>query len=394
MISGFWQKCGFWSNELIQKWKNNEDWIWFHAVSVGEINAIWPLVKSLREKKDSYGYMISTTTNAGFNRLKQLTNNTNIFIFYFPFDLPWIVKSLLNKVNVKALIIAETEIWPTVLSECERRNIPTILTNARLSDRSFKNYKTFKFFFKGVINRFSEVLSQSESDSHKFKELGLEKSKLKTLGNIKFSIDENLNNKQSDFIRAKNTDIKIIFASTHDGEEEIAVNVYKNLLHEYKNIQLIIAPRHIERVQQIKKIISRNSFHPVLRTSSDKIISSNEILVLNTIGELVDFYKIAQITVLGGTFTKIGGHNIIEPVRAESYTIIGPYNYKIRELTALFKNEDAIVQVKDVSELEYRLKEAISNKELRETKIRNGKRIIKRNQNVLKETTERIISYL
>lgn len=393
MIPGFWQKCGFWSNALIQRWKSNENWIWFHAVSVGEINAIWPLVRFLNKDKNTYGYMISTTTKAGFKHLKQITKDTNILAFYFPFDLPWTVKSLMNKVNVKTLVIAETEIWPNILSECKRKNVPVILTNARLSDKSFRNYKFFKFFFKGIINKFTEVLSQSESDSLKFKELGLEKSKLKTMGNIKFSIDES-NNNQSNVIEGKSGDIKIIFASTHNGEEEIAVNVYKKLLQEHKNLQLIIAPRHIERAPQITKIISKNNFNPVLRTSNNKIISSNEILILNTIGELKDFYKIAQITVLGGTFAKIGGHNIIEPVRAESYTIIGPYNYKIRDLTTLFKNEDAIVQVNDISELEYRLKEAISNKELRETKIRNGKRIIKRNQNVLKETAERIISYL
>ena len=108
-----------------------------------------------------------------------------------------------------------------------------------------------------------------------------------------------------------------------------------------------------------------------------KIESNKEILILNTIGELIKYYKTSQITVLCGTFVKVGGHNIIEPIRAGSYTIIGPYNFKIKELTTLFKNEDAIVQVNNIPELECKLKEAISNKELREIKTRNGKRIIK-----------------
>ncbi len=396
MISGFWQKFGFWSKKTIKSWKEKKDWIWFHAVSVGEINAVWTLVLKLQKEKSSYPYMISTTTAAGYKHLKNLTKDKDFLIFYFPFDFPWVIKSLFNYAKVKILIIAETEIWPNLLTECKKRNIPIILVNARLSDKSFNNYKLFKFYFKNIVNNFTEVLSQSDPDTYKFKELGLAKSKLKTLGNIKFSynsiIEDNGNN--AEIISEKSNEIKIIFASTHKGEEDIAVNLYKKLLGDFKNIRLIIAPRHIDRVNQISKLIYKNGFIPVLKTENNEIKSGKEILVLNTIGELVKYYKTSPITVLCGTFVKVGGHNIIEPIRAGSYTIIGPYNFKIRELTTLFKNEDAIVQVNSTFELECKLKEAISNKEIREIKVRNGKRVIKRNQNVLQETAERIISYL
>ena len=396
MISGFWQKFGFWSNEIIKLWKEKKDWLWFHAVSVGEINAVWTLILKLQKEKSSYPYMISTTTTAGYKHLKAITKDKDFLIFYFPFDLPWIINSLFNYAKVKILIIAETEIWPNLLSECNKRKIPVILANARLSDKSFKNYKLFKFYFKNIINNFTEVLSQSDTDTYKFKELGLEKTKLKTLGNIKFSsnsiAEDNGNN--AEIITGKLNETTIIFASTHNGEDNIAINLYKKLLEDFRDIRLIIAPRHINRVNQISKLISQNSFIPILKTDNKEIRSNKEILILNTIGELVKYYKTSQITVLGGTFVKVGGHNIIEPIRAGSYTIIGPYNFKIRELTTLFKNEDAIVQVNNISELECKLKEALSNKELREIKLRNGKRVIKRNQNVLQETAERIISYL
>ena len=392
MISGFWQKIGFWSKELVKSWKEKEDWIWFHAVSVGEINAIWTLVLKLQEEKKSYPYMISTTTAAGYKYLKQLTKDKDFLIFYFPFDLPWIIKSLFNCAKIKILIIAETEIWPTLLSECNKKNIHVILVNARLSDRSFNNYRFFKFYFKNVINNFTEILSQSDNDTFKFKELGVEKIKLKTLGNIKFSSNGTSENTSINNVPINET--RIIFASTHMGEENIAVNIYKKLLNNFNNLRLIIAPRHINRVNQILKTISSSNFIPILKTNNKEITSNKEILILNTIGDLIKYYKTSQITVLGGTFVKTGGHNIIEPIRAGSYTIIGPYDFKIRELTTLFKNEDAIVQVNNTFELECKLKEAISNKELREIRLRNGKRIIKRNQNVLQETAERIISYL
>ena len=395
MISGFWEKIGFWSNKLVKLWKEKSNWVWFHAVSVGEINAAWPLILELHKRKPSYPLMISTTTTLGYKHLRELTKDKDFLIFYFPFDLPWTIKSLLNSVKIKILIIAETEIWPNLLSECKKKNIPVLLINARLSDKSFKNYKFFKFYFKNVVNNFTEVLSQSENDSNKFKELGVEKSKLKTLGNIKFS--SNTSTEQSNSNEngnEKTNEIKIIFASTHRDEEDIAVSIYKKLLENHKNIRLIIAPRHINRTDEISKITSQNNFTPVLRTENKEIKSNDEILIFNTIGELTKYYKSSQITVLGGTFVKVGGHNVIEPIREGSYTIIGPYSFKIQELTTLFKNEDAIVQASNISELEYKLSEAISNKELREIKVRNGKRIIKRNQNVLQETAERIISYL
>ena len=145
MITGFWEKIGFCSNKLIKSWQEKKDWIWFHAVSVGEINAVWPLILKLKEKKKLYPYMLSTTTAAGYKHLRQLTKDKDFITFYFPFDLPWVIKSLFKYAKIKILVIAETEIWPNLLLECNRKKIPAILVNARLSDKSFKNYKILKF---------------------------------------------------------------------------------------------------------------------------------------------------------------------------------------------------------------------------------------------------------
>ena len=392
MISGFWQKLGFWPSDLIKAWRSKTEWIWFHAVSVGELNAVYPLILEINKEKSLYPIMISCTTKAGYNLAKELTKNKNFIVFYFPFDLPWVINSLLNYASVKLFIIAETEIWPNTIFACQKRKIPTILVNARLSDKSFKNYLLFKFYFENVVNQFTEVLAQSENDANKFKRLGINNTKVKALGNIKFSNRSKIieNERQT----TGNNVVNIIFASTHKGEEEIAINVFKNLLNEFSNIRLIIAPRHIDRVQEIVNLIQKNNFIAILKTTNLKIKSSKEILLLNTIGELQVFYKESQITILGGTFVKVGGHNILEPIRANSYTIIGPYDFKITELTKVFKERSAIVQVNSTEELTSKIKDALLNKTLREITINNGLQIIKENAKVLEQTCEQILVYL
>ena len=396
MTMSFIQKLGFFPKKLIDIWKSKNNWIWFHAVSVGELNAVWPLILEINKIKPAYPIMISTTTSAGYKLATELCNKKGFLVFYFPFDIPFAVKSFLSYVKIKLFIIVETEIWPFVMSECKRHNIPILLVNARLSDKSFKNYMLFKFFFKNIINLFSKVLSQSESDTKKFLELGLNKEKIKTTGNIKFishkSSFDIAHNHES--IANGNHNIKIIFASTHSGEEEIAVNVFKELQKELDNINLLIAPRHITRVSDICNLIRQNGFNPVLKSRSEKLKSQNDVFVLDTIGELSNLYNICDITVLGGTFVKIGGHNVIEPISANSYTIIGPYDYKISELSNIFKRDDAITQVKDTEELRDKIKEAVCHKEIRETKIRNGIKIIKQYENVLEQLTREIMVYL
>lgn len=398
MISGLWEKLGFWPKELVKKWRSKRDWIWFHAVSVGEFNAILPLIEEISVKKPSYQIMISCTTKAGYELAKNKTKEKRekeFIVFYFPFDFPWTINSLLKFANVKLLVIAETEIWPNILSICSKRNIPTILASARLSDKSFKNYLLLRFYFKGVINLFTKVLAQSKSDADKFKQLGLQSEKVKILGNIKFA--NSLKNTTNGAFKRNSDFTTLIFASTHKGEEEIAVSTYKNLINEFTNLKLIIAPRHINRIDEIIEIVKSNGFEPILKTTNKNIHEikfPKEILVLNTIGELEAYYALSDITVLCGTFAKIGGHNILEPIRANSYTIIGPHDFKIKELSNTFKKKNAILQVKDTKELVSKIKEAVINKEIRKSTIKNGMDIINDNANVLENTVNEILEYL
>ncbi len=389
MIAGFKEKLGFWPKSLLDEWELKQNWIWFHAVSVGEINAIKPLILKIKEEKKENPIMLSTTTRAGYELAKDFGSKNNITIFFFPFDIPLTINRLFNLVKIKALIITETEIWPNLLRACKSNNVPVFLVNARLSDNSFKNYHLLKFYFKDIVNLFTEVLSQSESDTKKFKELGLNEKKIKTLGNLKF-----VTNYIASQPKENSPILKIIFASTHKGEDEIAIEAYKKLNLKFENIRLVIAPRHIDRAEEIKKIVRSGGFNPILKTENKSQDSTKDVLILNTIGELQKFYEECKITVLCGTFVKVGGHNILESIRSNSYTIIGPYDYKIKSLSSYFLKNEAIIQVKNKDDLLQSLSEAISNKELRMKKIENGIRLIKENQNVLNDTKDRLLLYI
>lgn len=402
MIPGFWNKLGFWSSEIINTWKSKKDWLWFHSVSVGELKAIWPLILEIKTRKNKYPVMISTTTRAGFNLAINLTKEKDIFVFFFPFDIPHIIKSLLNYAKVKLLVIAETEIWPITISECYKRNIPVILVNARLSDKSYKNYKLFKFYFKNIVSLFSQILAQTEKDKNRYISLGANSEKVINAGNLKYaSLNRNkgngksINNNQAISITENNSPgINIIFASTHPGEEEIAIKTYKELISNHQNIRLIIAPRHIERVNNISSLIKENGFNPILKTSNKKIRSTNDIFVLDTIGELMDYLRESYITVLCGSFVKVGGHNILEPISAMSYTIIGPYDFKISELSNEFKQKNALLQVQNKEELKSKISEALSNKQMVNNVITNGLSLIREHEEILEQTSKHILTYI
>ncbi len=397
MVSGLLNKLGFWDKDIKKKWKLHKDWVWFHAVSVGELNAISPLIENVRLLNPNLSVMISCTTEAGYSLAKNKTQNTDISVIYFPFDIPLILNNLFNIINLKLVIIAETEIWPNLLHLCQKKNVPVILVNARLSDKSFRNYYLLKFYFKNVVNLYSKILTQSEEDTNKFIKLGAIKERTKTLGNIKFgSINITNANEALDniFNNNKLNPIYITFASTHPGEEEIAIVIYKALRSQFPDLRLCIAPRHVNRTREICNLIEKHNLNPVCRTKNITRFSNNDIFILDTIGELKGLYKHSKVTILGGTFVKVGGHNILEPISESSYTIIGPYDYKIKDLSKKFKDTGALVQVKDTSELISRIKVALCNNELRQEAINKGLKLIKENGNILGNIVNEIREFL
>ena len=228
--------------------------VWFHAVSLGEVISSQAIVKKLLKEEK---VILSVSTPTGLREAKKIYNN-QLSIVYAPWDFIFFVKNFLNKVEPKALILFETEIWPSMIHECWKKEIPVILSNGRLSESSYKKYNRFKTLIDSTLNKFSLILAQSNDHVDRFKALGVNNDIVIRVGSTKFDFKQS---KNSDFNRINQVGDFILAASTHEGEDEVVINSFKKLKEEFSDIKLIIVPRHPERANTIKGILSNNNMN-------------------------------------------------------------------------------------------------------------------------------------
>lgn len=347
--------------------------IWLHAVSVGEVNASLPLIKVIKERYPALDIVVSTVTETGNNTAKDKIKETDNIIF-FPFDHPWIIKRVIEDLNPRLFITIETEIWPNFLRFLYTKNIPSVILNGRISNRSFKKYKIVGFFIKRVLSYLSFFGMQTEKDAERIVMLGAKKEKVKVLGNMKFDqalmliSNEDKENKSGSLDLLKNEKI-MIAGSTHPGEEKKILDVFRNIKTEIPSLVLIIAPRHLERVGEIESLIKRDGFQPIRKTSlTNKLhkafTDKNNILILDTLGELSKFYSISTLIFVGGSLVpKIGGHNILEPIIYKRPVFFGHYMDNFLEIARVIKEIGGGIQINSETEFISKAKELLKNKE-------------------------------
>ncbi len=300
--------------------------IHIHCCSVGEALAIENLLKSVRTNFPDYKLVVTTFTYAGQQIAQKKFKDTADYITYFPFDNPIPVKRFLSKIHPDISVIAETEIWPYFAYSCNKRNIPLIMINARISDLSYSSYKRAKIFFKTVLANYKAVYAQSEEDKEKFISIGLAPQKAEVMGNLKFDIEPSEEN-----VEIGQEGYRIFLAgSTHKPENEIVINTYKKLKQKFNNLKLLIAPRHLERVEEIKTLLKKYDLTFGLRSENDKFSENTDVIILNTLGELKKMYSICDIAFIGGSFNNTGGHNPLEAAIFEKPVVSGPavFNFK------------------------------------------------------------------
>jgi 3-deoxy-D-manno-octulosonic-acid transferase len=349
--------------------------IWLHAVSVGEAMSIRHLVENLKEKFPQKDFIISTVTPTG-NKIAKSIAGKNDLVIYLPLDLSWVVRGVINRVSPSLFVIAETEIWPNLITALYKKNIPIAVVNARISDRSFKKYLLARFLVKPVLNKVSVFCVQTSVDARRLEALGVAEKKIKLTGNMKFDIKvrdyEDLRKDYADY-RAKlgigNKEKFIIAASTHPGEEEVILKVYLNLLNSFPDLKLLIGPRHPERSESLVKLINK---YPLLEASRISLLPGSnagnersgrkQVFILDTIGQLMYFYAIADIVFVGGSLVKGGGHNILEPASLGKPILFGKYMFNFRDITEIFLKNNAGIMVNDGQELEVELKNLLEDK--------------------------------
>ena len=345
--------------------------IWFHAVSLGEVISSKSIVNDLLKNNE---VIMTVSTPTGLREAKKIYGD-NLTVVYTPWDLIIFVKKFIKKFNPVALIIFETEIWPSMIYQSSKNNIPIILSNARLSQTSYRSYMRFKFFVLDTLNKFSLILAQSDQHLDRFRRMGVSINKIKKVGSVKFDIKIKRNES------IKRFDNLVLAASTHIGEDEIIADTFIRLKKEFDNLKLIIVPRHPERSIKVHKIFKDKLINSEISSILPGEVFSKDVVIINSIGMLNDLYKMATISFIGGSlFKQYGGHNIVEPAINKCSFIVGPFMKNFEEVINIFKIEDACIQISDSELLYSKMKELLTNHDLRNNMTNNALKVIENNR--------------
>lgn len=359
--------------------------IMYHAVSVGEVLSLEKLLKSTKANFPDYKLVLTTGTKTGQELAHKRYSNTVDFITYLPFDFPFAINNFLNRINPSIVLIAETELWPDLAIKCKRRNIPLVIINGRISDSSYSSYKLFKLFFKPILNLYTKIYTQSKIDNDRFISISNNSNDTEVMKNLKFDIDKT----DSDIDLQKGNNRILIAGSTHSGENEIVLEVFNKLRKTHSNLKLIIAPRHMERIPEIEKLLNNYSYKLGYR-SKNNTFADNDIILLDTLGELKKTYAICDIAFIGGSFNNTGGHNPLEAAIYNVPTISGPSIKNFRDIYGILTNANASKIVKTQKEFFEYTNELLSNTELMKKTIENCNHIFNDQQGALNFVIDKI----
>ena len=358
---------------------NGNNVIMLHGVSVGETNALENLIKQTRQEFPNSKLIYTTGTYTGQELAKNKFSEIVDLITYFPADFPCVIKKFLDKVNPSVVMIAETEIWPFFARECKKRGIKLYIINGRISDSTFKSYKMFKFIFKYFLSFYTGIYTQSEDDNQKFLTLGANPETTKKMSNLKFDIkkpDINI-----DFVKSNN---RIFLAgSTHSGEDEVVLNCFKQLKERHPDLKMILAPRHLTRTAEVKTLIEKFGFDYALRSEGKTDLDGIAILLLDTLGELGKMYNFADISFIGGSFNKTGGHNPLESIVFNKPVISGPSTHNFKDIYSIIKKANAGFIVENEQELFKILNQLFSDLEYYNSIVNNCKKVFAEQQGAL-----------
>ena len=379
----------------------NKKVLWIHAVSVGEVIASIPLVLELKSRYPDYSLIMSTVTEAGrataINKIPFLNA-----VVYFPFDLHFSVKNAIDKIKPVVFVMLETEIWPNFLKGLNKRKIPAILINGRISDRSYKRYLSVRFFIKEVIKNISAFGMQSSADTERIITMGAVTERVVRTGNLKF--EHEVRDVSSDTVKklkgslniTEDKDI-IIAGSTHRGEDEEVIKAYLTISKAIRELPLlIIAPRHLDRLHEIEDILKRYNLSFIRKTMIKKgeALSKYPVILLDTIGELSTLYSIASVVFVGGSLVPVGGHNILEPALYKKPILFGPYMHNFKEIAEGFKNKKAAIEIPNSDEMAKEIINILSNPDIGKELGERGFSVVVENRGALKKSIKLIGRFL
>ena len=339
----------------------NKKLIWIHAASIGEFKSADLIINSLYKK---YTILITTTTLTAANFAKEYYGNKIIHQFA-PLDIDIWVKRFLNYWKPNLIIWIESDLWPITLTQIKNMKIKSLLINVRMSPKSYKRWKNIKFFYKQITSCFDEITAQSEKDKTRISKIT--KRNIKFIGNLKLYYDKKFNKNYSQ----KKNYHTLMFASTHKEEELKLILLIQKLVKKH-NLKIIIAPRHIERSKKILLMLNKGG--KIASLENNKMRGENNVLIVNSFGNLSKYFIKSDIVFLGGSLAYKGGHNPIEPSRYNCAIMTGPYTYNWQNIYEKMSSHNACIKINNIEDLENKINFLINDKKLLKKMIINSKK--------------------
>ncbi|MEO7297020.1 MAG: 3-deoxy-D-manno-octulosonic acid transferase [Verrucomicrobiota bacterium] len=400
--SGFGQRFGQYSSRLKQG-LTNRDIIWFHAVSVGEVNICTQLISALEPRAPNLKIVVSTTTSTGMGELQRKLP-AHIDKIYYPVDSGKNVRRALATIHPSAIVLIEAEIWPNFLWNAIDRQIPLFLVNARLSERSFRGYKKFGFLFRPIFSAFAGVGCQNEIDADRLRKIGFPSDKVHSFGNLKFDaaqLDDRGTLNVSTLLEqlgVKKSAPILVAGSTHAGEESVLAEIFLRLQKVFPDLFFVLVPRHFERGKEVGrelenrgvKFIYRSLITPGTRHAPGEI----NCLLVNSTGELKYFYEHATVIFVGKSLTAEGGQSPIEPGALGKAMVFGPNMQNFAQIARSFVEKNGAVQIRDAAELEKTLTELLADEPRRKLLGENALIVVRENLGAIPRTVDMILSHL
>lgn len=373
----------------------NRPRIWLHAVSVGETIAAVPLVRGLQAAYPDHAILITSTTPTGSAQVRRLFGD-EVEHCYLPYDLPHSLRRFLGRISPRLLIVMETELWPNLYAACEARDIPILVVNARLSQKSFKGYQKIRALVRPAL-RAAQVLAQTEADAARFEKLGAPSSQVSVVGNLKFDQkipEDALHNGK--ILRRQLGDQRQVWiaASTHAGEDELILRAHRRLLEHEPESLLIIVPRHPERFDEVAGQVATLGFRYQRRSGEEPLDPAIQVFVGDTLGEMMIFYAASDMAFVGGSLVETGGHNPLEPAALGLPVITGPHWFNFSGIYPELLQTGGAREISGPDELTRVLQDWIANDELRQEAGQSALQVVERNRGALQRTQDKVVRVL
>ncbi len=367
--------------------------VWVHAVSVGEVKAVSPMISLLTDHKDFTGDLFLSTVTVTGQRTAEKECPSASRIFYFPLDLYCSVKKSLDRVRPKVFVTAETEFWPNFFRACFIRNIPVIVVNGRISDRSFSRYRALRWFFRPFLANVRAFMMQSEEDARRILELGADPRVVRVTGNTKYDrspIEVQLPEQVRKWAAGS---FVVAAGSTHEGEEEIFLDGMDQ--KDLSDVRLAIVPRHPERFDKVAQLLENRGVSYVRYTDiNDGQTLSERVLLVDAMGVLDGIYSIADMAFVGGSLVPVGGHNLLEPAMHGLPVLTGPHVQNFREMADILVESGGCTVIEDSDSLAETVRELISNEALRNRMGKAAQGVLEGKRGASEVNTREILSVL